>query len=573
MKKNGNDKLNNKMSLKRYIFFNVFVPISILIFIIISIFTIYSIINENKKINLFINNQTKLLANIVDNNKRFEIIKLNNFVNKDAYIIFRDPILKYDIFYTRQSPLNLELFDNNFLEFKSGIIEYKKYKLFFEESYLSKVCVIVVPKIFFYKNNIQILFHSLLVYILIDFFLYVLLFTKSLRFLSNDLTRIYIFIKYLLEGKYNINEICSKIYEIDNIRYGLNNLVNIMKERREFYNFLILFQKKVLDLIPVGIIIFNENGIFEDANNFGYAQLEREIKKQNIEIDDLTSIITEKFTIDSIIVEETLNNLNENNIVELKPKPNVTFTKRVFGKIISKKKIILLVPLNISIDDENEDRLILLRQTLAPFISDFAHELRSPLNSIMGFSQIIKDGVEGDNIEEIMNDSKIINESAQIMMAFIDDIIFLSRLGVKSFDSIKVPFKLNILFSLIDHYFKGIYKNKDVSFVYPTDLQDDEIIGDFQSLRRIIILILFYLRSLYPLPTSIELKFSQYKENVISIRLNYIFNNENFQSQKISNIYLDFCNEIAKAANFEILNKMEDKNNGFFEIRFNYKEK
>ncbi len=562
-------KNNGKSSLKKSLFLNIFIPISLILFILVVVISTGIILNENKKLNLFLVNETILIANLTENFRLYEIINLNRSINKNASILFRDPITKFELHFTRPSPFPLNQFDNIFLENKNGFFLYGKYKIFFAESFLSRVCVVIVPRMIYHSIAIKTIIHALLIYLIINLILYFLI-IKVEKILTIDLTSQYIHIKYLIEGKYNNNEVISKISEIDNIRYGLNNLITILKERREFYSSLILFQKKVLDLIPVGVIIFNEKGLFEDANTFGYAQIEREVKKNNIDLTDLNSILVEKFSIDSIIANESLNFLNQNNVVELKLKPSITISKRVFGKIVGDKKIILLVPLNFSTEEEKDDNTLILNQTLAPFISDFAHELRSPLNSILGFSQIIKDGVEGDNLEEIKNDGKIINESGQIMMTFIDDIIFLSRLGLKKIESLYVSFDLTLLFTLMNYYFKGIFKNKDTIFVLPQNIENKEIISDFQNIRRILLLFLFYLRSLFPLPIKIEMNFESMENDFYSINIFYFFDKENIISQRNSKIIFDFCNQISKDSSLEIYNEIKGKS-GIFKLKFNSK--
>lgn len=566
-----NEKKVKKSSFKKYLFIKIFFPISIATFIIIVIISSILISYENKKLNLFLINETNLIANLMENTKLYEVILLNRSINKNSSILFRDPILNYEIHLTKSPPFPLEIFDNIFLEKKSGYFLNGKYKVFFTESFLSRVCILIVPRMLFYSITFKILIISIIVYLLINFLLYFLI-LKVEKATSYFLTNQYIFIKYILEGKYNTNEKTIEISEIDNIRFGLNNLVSILKERREFYNSLILFQKKILDIIPVGIIIFNEKGLFEDANKFGYAQIEREIKKSNINVDDFSLLLIEKFSIESLISSDSLSLLNPINTVELKVNPNITFSKRVFGKIVSDKRIIILVPLNIKIEDEKDDKFIILRQTIVPFLSDFAHELRSPLNSILGFSQIIKDGVEGENIEEIVNDVKIINEAGQLMMAFIDDIIFLSRLGIKKVESMNLPFNLVSLFTLVNHYFKGIFRNKDTTISLPENVENKEIIGDFQGIRRIILLFFFYLRSLFPLPSNIEISLESKEEKFYLIKINYSFPHENIQYQKISGAILDFYNQIYDKSSVEIENKQIDKKNGSFEIKFYYKD-
>lgn len=562
-------KKNNKSSFKKFLFLNFVLQIIVFIFFILVVVTTSLIIYENKRMNLFLINETNLLANIKENSRLYEIISLNKNINDKASIVFRDPISKYEIFYTSKPYFDLSQFDKEFLDRKNGIIVFKYYKIFFSESFLSRVCIIIVPKMIFYKNTIKIIFLSLIIFIFICIILALLL-SQIDRKISSDLTKQYIFMKYLLEGKYKENELISNISEIDNIRYGLNNLVKILIERREFYNSLIIFQKKVLDLIPVGIMIFNEKGYFEDANNFGYAQIKNEIDRKNIKISEEDSIINEKFTIDSIISEDSLHLLNENTVTELKIKPGISFTKRVFGRILSKKKIIILVPLNISVDEESDEDSSYFKQALISFISDFAHELRSPLNSIIGFSQIIKDGIEGDNIEEIIKDSSIINQSAQIMMSFIDDIIFLSRLGKKNFDSYPVNFELKDLVSLINYYFKGIFKNKETTLNFPMDLTAKSITADFQSIRRIVLLFLFYLRSTFPLPKNIDIYFTEIDDKTYILTIDYFFNSERIEYQKISSIIYNYCEKLAKTGNLDINNQNETRKNGKFTIKFKF---
>ncbi|GEM_PF-1759320 len=564
-----------KSSFKKYLFINLCLPLILIIFIIILSICTFLGISESKKLNIFLINEANLLANTTQNSKLHEIIASNRFINKNSSIIFRDPIAKYEIIFTRSSPFPLEQFDQLFLEKKCGFFTHKAYKVFFAESFLSRICIIIIPKIYFNLYIIKIFIIGFIIFLFLILFIWFLLLKVEKRTV-NDLLKQYVMIKYMIEGKYDENQSSSVISEIDNIKYGLNNLIKVLRERREFYNSLVLFQKKVLDLIPAGILIFNNKDLFEDANNFGYAQIEREINKNNLEVEDFPSILNEKLNIKSIITEESLNKINTKSIVELDLKPNITFSKKVFGKIISDKKIIILVPLNIIMEDEENPEDLFYKKSLVSFISDFAHELRSPLNSILGFSQIIEDGVEGNNIEEIINDSRIINESAQIMMAFIDDIIFLSRIGKVLYEPIQVSFSIKKLLTLINHYFKGIFKNKEIELDLPDidKAEDLEVIADFQSIRRVIILILFYIRSLVPLPSKISLTLIK-EEKSILITLSYFLNSKITKRFDYSDKIFEYCQTLTNKASLNLICsndlKNVEENKESFEIRFNYK--
>ncbi|MEJ5273694.1 MAG: hypothetical protein WH035_06145, partial [Spirochaetota bacterium] len=86
-----NKKNNGKSSLKKSLFVNIFIPVSLILFILVVVISTGIILNENKKLNLFLVNETILIANLTENFRLYEIINLNRSINKNASILFRDP--------------------------------------------------------------------------------------------------------------------------------------------------------------------------------------------------------------------------------------------------------------------------------------------------------------------------------------------------------------------------------------------------------------------------------------------------------------------------------------------------
>jgi len=81
---------------------------------------------------------------------------------------------------------------------------------------------------------------------------------------------------------------------------------------------------------------------------------------------------------------------------------------------------------------------------ISTFISSLAHELKNPLNSIIGFSEIL----QGENISatEKNNYLKHINESGQDLLHMLNDLIDLSKIEAK----------------LLDIYYSTIYLNNEL---------------------------------------------------------------------------------------------------------------
>lgn len=67
-------------------------------------------------------------------------------------------------------------------------------------------------------------------------------------------------------------------------------------------------------------------------------------------------------------------------------------------------------------------------RTKSEFMANMSHELRTPLNAIIGFSAMIKDQLRGPIAENYQNYAADIHESAEHLLAIINDILDISKL-------------------------------------------------------------------------------------------------------------------------------------------------
>jgi len=569
----------SKMSLKRFLFLKICLPIVIIVFVIFLAIAITSTIYELKRNTISIKNEIELIANLTEDLKIYKVIDQNKFVQRNASIIFRDPFRDYEITLTKNAPIRLDKYDDIFISNSEGIIDEGKYRIFYCESYLSRVCVMVIPKIVLYQSTYRIISICLIGFVCFLLAM-IFFFSKLEQKIVASTTRQYIHIKNMLEGKYIKNEKIETISEMDSIRYGLNNLFVMLKERREFYNSLIIFQKKLLDKLPVGIVLFNEEGYYEDANTIGYNIITKfyeqqfpatKNKKEKNEEDNFDPY---SLKIDSLIKSSGLQKVNEEPVKVELLEFNLPFNTLICE--ISNQKILILVPSENILNPEVESDFP--KNSITNFLSNFAHEFRSPLNSVLGFSQILADGVEGNDLNEIKNDALIINESAQKLMNFIDDIIFLTRLSNLHIDSIPIEFTFNSFLILLDHYFKGIFKDKDTELVINTNITDDQLktpcYADITNFRRIIILIFLYLVNIHPFVEKIILNLENQKNSFINLCIEYIFSSGRFNISYEGQQFLNKAIQITEKLNFkfEQINKSEKEGRFILQIPLKIEE-
>ncbi len=73
-----------------------------------------------------------------------------------------------------------------------------------------------------------------------------------------------------------------------------------------------------------------------------------------------------------------------------------------------------------------KDQAVQANKAKSAFLANVSHEIRSPMNAILGFSQLLKDD---QNLTPVQRENlEIINSSGQHLLALIDDILNLSRI-------------------------------------------------------------------------------------------------------------------------------------------------
>jgi len=120
------------------------------------------------------------------------------------------------------------------------------------------------------------------------------------------------------------------------------------------------------------------------------------------------------------------------------------------------------------------------------FLASMSHELRTPLNSIIGFTGILLMGMVGDLSEEQKTQLKIVKESANHLLALINDILDISKIEAGKVELNKENFAVNeVIQGVVDSLQqkateKGIYLKNDTS-------AEIEIFSDKRRVRQIII--------------------------------------------------------------------------------------
>ncbi len=141
---------------------------------------------------------------------------------------------------------------------------------------------------------------------------------------------------------------------------------------------------------------------------------------------------------------------------------------------------------NLELEAQTE-RTLEASDTLKKFLAMFSHELRSPLNSIIGFSEILTsqiDDLPAGTIQEFM---KNIQMSGRHLQHILNDILDLSKIEAGQMDLHIASYPVAYFEESVRSVLAGMLSEKQVHLTFAFDTDIDEIVVDQTRFKQILI--------------------------------------------------------------------------------------
>ncbi len=124
-------------------------------------------------------------------------------------------------------------------------------------------------------------------------------------------------------------------------------------------------------------------------------------------------------------------------------------------------------------------QLSMVRAPLLTIFSNLSHEVRTPLNGIIGFSELL--AISDEIPEEFKLYTGVIAESSNILMALLNDVFDMIKIESGKFHVYPTPFDLSdMLFRLYQEY-SHIAENKKIHLYLENFISEEKIIYSDQS--------------------------------------------------------------------------------------------
>lgn len=133
---------------------------------------------------------------------------------------------------------------------------------------------------------------------------------------------------------------------------------------------------------------------------------------------------------------------------------------------------------------EQNKKIIEADKVKTKFLSNVSHELRSPLNSIIGFSDILVSGIYGKLDEKQLEYIKDIQVAGIHLLGMVNEILDISKIESHTIKLNKTKFNLFLCVNEVLNILKPLYSEKNINIQNLID-ENIEVFADYQKLQQI----------------------------------------------------------------------------------------
>ena len=243
----------------------------------------------------------------------------------------------------------------------------------------------------------------------------------------------------------------------------------------------ILFKTSSVDVdkaLPDAVIFIDKDGKIQWVNDVASDLFET--SKMHL----MTSNISDFIENSKNIIQNTVI-MNKSSIIKLADKElyyNMTAREIEEGYVLDLRQMD-----SASVNGTTEQNAGVINRDKNNFLIKLTNDLKSPIQSIVGFSQAMSDGLGGDMSEQQAKYVKIINKNSSELMYFIEKLLELSYTEsvIKSPD--KKPLDALALVNSVVKFNEQLYKSKDIKInVTPDENFKKKITTDIDILKNII---------------------------------------------------------------------------------------
>ncbi len=176
--------------------------------------------------------------------------------------------------------------------------------------------------------------------------------------------------------------------------------------------------------------------------------------------------------------------------IDLKRGENSNWSKEELAAVEEVANQVTMALENARLSKEQEKTIVKLQEldrAKSEFLTSMSHELRTPLNAILGFSELLLEGIDGELSEYALNDTQLIYNNGQHLLALINDVLDISKIEAGMLEIVQENVAIS---EVIDEVLSGsqvLIKDKSVALAVDIPEGVPDIYADKTRLKQILL--------------------------------------------------------------------------------------
>ena len=124
------------------------------------------------------------------------------------------------------------------------------------------------------------------------------------------------------------------------------------------------------------------------------------------------------------------------------------------------------------------------------FLSNMSHDIRTPMNAILGYAQLMEDNLKGKNLPETSEYSKKLQQSGNLLLSIINNVLDMARIESGRMEIDENYGRIEDIWQTLFEVFGDEAKKKNIVLQYTINVEHENILTDTTKVKEIFVNIL-----------------------------------------------------------------------------------
>ena len=124
------------------------------------------------------------------------------------------------------------------------------------------------------------------------------------------------------------------------------------------------------------------------------------------------------------------------------------------------------------------------------FLHNMSHDIRTPMNAVLGYAQLMKDELKGKGMPETLEHLEKLQQSGNLLLSIINNVLDMARIESGRMEIDESYTQIEYILQDVFEIFDDEAKKKNIAFNYKMNVEHDHVLIDITKIKEILVNIL-----------------------------------------------------------------------------------